>query len=209
MHMLQPGSDGDPLPPHTLIFRIGSDAQVSDAAIERGEVPPGLFELSSDDKKSEGKRLSVWAEELTVADQAWDFMGAKPKNTLVACLNTDDARGIAPPAKLSGLDVQWEKAVLADGSPNGRPGAAGHCGICNLDQDGGNKADRRFLRIELAKAAKLSPVLVPHQFDDENLRVAAYFIAEKDEFGGNCESHWINAVRQLRRAKVREHREST
>lgn len=202
--MLQPGSDGDPLPPHTLIFRIGSNVQVSTATIESGEVPPGLFELSSEDKKSEGKRLSVWAEELTVADQAWDFIGSKPKYTIVACLTTDDVRGIEPRGKLSRLDVQWEKALLADGSPNDRPGVEGHCGICNLDQDGSNKADRKFLRMQLARAAKFSPVRVPHKFDEEHLRVAAYFVAEKDESGGDSESHWIQAVRQLRRAKIRE-----
>ena len=169
-------------------------------------MPPGLFELSSEDKKSEGKRLSVWAEELTVADQAWDFMGSKPKNTLVACLNTDDVRSIAPSAKMSSLDVQWEKAVLADGSPNNRRGAEGHCGICNLDQGGDGrqaKTDRRRIRMKLADAAKLSPVPVPHQFDEEDLRVAAYFIAKKDGSAGDSDSHWIQAVRQLRR-EVRE-----
>jgi hypothetical protein len=209
MPTLQPGGDGEILPPNTLIFRIGSITHVNDAAIERGEVPAGLFELSSEDKKSDGKRLSVWAEELTVADQAWDFMGSKPKNTLVACLSTDDVRGIEPPGKLLRLDVQWEKAMLSDGSPNNRPGAEGHCGICNLDQDGSNKADRRHLRMQLAKAAKLSPVTVPHRFDEEHLRVAAYFIAEKDDSGSSSESHWIQAVRQFRRARVREQFGST
>ena len=63
---------------------------------------PGLFELTDEDKNSPGMRLSVWAEELTVADQAWDFMGSKPKNTLVVCLNVDDVRGIAPPEGFSG-----------------------------------------------------------------------------------------------------------
>lgn len=43
-----------------------------------------MFELSTEDKKSTGQRLSVWVEELTIADQAWGIMGAKPAYTLVA-----------------------------------------------------------------------------------------------------------------------------
>ena len=139
---------------------------------------PGLFELTDEDKNSPGMRLSVWAEELTVADQAWDFMGSKPKNTLVVCLNVDDVRGIAPPEGFSALNVEWEQALRPDGSVNDRPGAEGHSGICNLNQGGGGKQDkakRQQLRLKLAEAAKLSPVPVPHRFEEEQLRVAAYF----------------------------------
>jgi hypothetical protein len=211
--MLQPGSDGDPLPSGTLIFRIGRDVHASAALLQRREVLPGLFELTDDDKNSPGMRLSVWAEELTVADQAWDFMGAKPKNTLVVCLNADDARSIAPPDGFSALNVEWEQALLPDGSPNERPGAEGHCGIANLNQGGGGKQDkakRLRLRMKLAEAAKLSPVPVPHQFDEEHLRVAAYYIAEKcKQPDASVEAHWINAVRELRRERVRKQTEST
>ena len=76
---------------------------------------PGLFELADEHKNSPGMRLSVWAEELTVADQAWDFMGSKPKNTLVVCLNTDDVRGIAPPERFFALNVEWEQALRRTG----------------------------------------------------------------------------------------------
>ena len=86
---------------------------------------PGLFELTDEDKNSPGMRLSVWAEELTVADQAWDFMGSKPKNTLVVCLNVDDVRGIAPPEGFFALNVEWEQALRPDGSVNDRPGPKG------------------------------------------------------------------------------------
>jgi Protein of unknown function (DUF2934) len=206
--MLQPGSDGEPLPPNTLIFRIGRDVHANAALLERREVLPGLFELTDEDKNSPGMRLSVWAEELTVADQAWDFMGSKPKNTLVVCLNVDDVRGIAPPEGFSALNVEWEQALRPDGSVNDRPGAEGHSGICNLNQGGGGKRDkakRLRLRMKLAEAAKLSPVPVPHRFEEEQLRVAAYFIAENGEQpSGDCEAHWVRAIRQLRRARVRE-----
>ena len=59
--------------------------------------------------------------------------------------------------------------------------------------------------MKLAEAAKLSPVPVPHRFDEEHLRVVAYFIAKNGEQpGGDCEAHWVRAIRQLRRARVRE-----
>ena len=128
--MLQPGSDGEPLPPNTLIFRIGRDVHASAALLERREVLPGLFELTDEDKNSPGMRLSVWAEELTVADQAWDFMGSKPKNTLVVCLNVDDVRGIAPPEGFSALNVEWEQALrrtdlsMIAPAPKGIPASA-------------------------------------------------------------------------------------
>lgn len=204
--MLQPGKDGEPLPPNTLVFRIGKNVHVNASLMERQQVLPGLFELTDEDKNSPGMRLSVWAEELTVADQAWDFMGSKPKNTIVACLNTDDVRAIEPPEPMSALDVQWEKAELPNGSPNGRPGAEGHCGISNLNQGGGgrqDKAKRLRFRLKLADAAKLSPVPVPHRFNEDQLRVAAFYIASEDESGGSSEAHWIQALRQFRRAAVR------
>jgi hypothetical protein len=64
-----------------------------------------------------------------------------------------------------------------------------------------------MLRFKLAETAQLSAVPVPHQFDEEHLRVAAYFIAENGEHaGGDCETHWVAAIRQLRRAGVQAER---
>jgi hypothetical protein len=204
--MLQPGSDGDPVPSGTLIFRVGRDVHASEAALERRVPLPGLFELSETDKNAPIPRLSVWVEELSVADQAWDFMGSRPKNTLVACLTVDAVRSINTPEGFAAPDVEWEKALLPDGSPNERPGAQGHCGISNLNQGGngkqdGAKAKRKLIRMKLADAARLSRVPVPHRFDDQHLRVAAFYISTKPEHrSDSCEGHWISAIRQMRRA---------
>lgn len=207
--MLHPGSDGEPLPLGTLIFRIGRDVHFNSALRERGDVSPGIFELTQEDKNSPGKRLSVWVEELTVADQAWCFMGSKPKNSLAACLHVDEIREINPPEGFARLDVEWEQALNPDRTVNDRPGAEGHSGISNLHQGGEGKQDkarRMRLRLCLADIAKLSPVPVPHDIPDEHLRVAAYFIHEKNgERGASDEANWIKAVRQLRRARVRDH----
>jgi hypothetical protein len=193
--MLQRGSDGEALPSGTLVFRIGKNVHASSALLGRGDVLPGLFELTQEDKKSLGKRLSVWVEELTIADQAWCFMGSKPHNSMVACLDVDEIREIVPPNGFTRLDAVWEQALNSDGTTNDRPGAKGHSGISNLHQGGEgtqDKARRKRLRLSLADIAKLSPVPVPHDIPDDHLRVAAYFIYEKHvERGDSEEVNWI------------------
>ena len=42
--------------------------------------------------------------QLTIADQGWAYMGAKPANTVVACLNVDDIRAF-PPSDYAGIIV--------------------------------------------------------------------------------------------------------
>jgi hypothetical protein len=210
--MLRLGSDGEPLPDGTLIFRIGKDVHLNKMAMEQRKALPGMFELSETDKKSDGQRLSVWIEELTIADQGWAFMGAKPVNTVVACLNVDEIRLIPRQEPFHAIDVQWEQAMFDDGTPNHLPGAEGHSGITGLNQGGKGKMDsnrRRALRSMLADMAEISPVPVPHDIHEEQLRNAAYFIdKQREQPDGTCETHWISAIRQLRRARVRAYKES-
>ena len=207
--MLSPGNDGDALPDGTLIFRIGKDVHLNSVAMEKRAALPGMFALSSMDKKSDGQRLSVWVEVLTIADQGWAFMGAQPKNTVVACLNVDEIRALSRQEPFDALNVQWEKATTSDGSPNLEPGANGHCGISGLNQGTDGNTDsksRKAMRSMLADIARISPVPVPHNFPEEHLRVAAYFINENCESSaGDDSSHWVSAIRQARRALVREH----
>jgi hypothetical protein len=96
MCTLSPGNDGDRLPPGTLVFRIGKNAHVSPAGLDyvlgQRKALPEMFQPSGDEE-----RLSVWVEELTIADQAWAIMGCKPANTVVACLTVDNIRAIMPP----------------------------------------------------------------------------------------------------------------
>ncbi len=70
MSILRPGKEGDPLPCGTIVFRISESRNVNFVAMEERRALPGMFELSTPEKKSKHKRLSIWAEELTVADQA-------------------------------------------------------------------------------------------------------------------------------------------
>lgn len=210
MTALVPGNDGDPVPAGLRIFRIGRDTDVSPVVIERKKALEIMFELSEEDKEAEVPRLSVWVEPLTVADQAWDFMGKKPNRTVVACLSVDAVNAIQPEDQFVPLRVEWERAMVDDGSgskaPNTRPGAEGHAGIVGLNQGSKGKTDkfrRKALRSALADLARISDVPVPHQFEREHLEVAAYYISRKpDQRTGRPDGDWIKAVRQLRRMRA-------
>jgi hypothetical protein len=213
MSSFRQGQDGEPLPAGTLIFRIGKGAKLSQEAIREGKALPMMFEPSSDDKKSVSKCISVWVEELTVADQGWAIMGSNPANTLAACMNADDVCGAPAQDGFNPMHTCWETAKHDDESLNTDPGAEGHAGIWGLIQGGNGKTDkmkREALRSVLADLAKLSPVPVPHNFEQELVQVAAYMIAEKHE-DCDCSSgkHWMLGVQQLRRMAVRAARESS
>jgi hypothetical protein len=217
MSTLCPGIDGTPVPDGVLIFRIGKNAQLSPAGIGRRKASPAMFELSTDDKNSPGKRLSVWLEELTVADQAWAFMGANPERTVVACLNVDSIHAMPVQPGFSSLRVEWEQGLTEDASgnklPNTLPGGEGHAGIANLHQGADNKTDskkRKALRSILADIAKISPVLVPHDIPEEHIQIAAFFISLKpDQSTGSQAQDWIKAIRQLRRDRVKQDAQQT
>jgi hypothetical protein len=167
-----------------------------------------MFQPSSRELESLGKRLSVWIEQLTLADQAWAFMGCNPKKTVVACLSVDDICAIEPPESLRALRVEWEKALKPDGTPNELPGAEGHVGITGLVQGGDGKIDkklRKALRSKLADLAFISLVPVPHDIPEDFIRVAAYFIYKNEVTESRTpDLHWIAAVRQIRRTRAHE-----
>jgi hypothetical protein len=208
MTKIDAGSEGSPLPEGTLVFRIGKGLRLNTEAIETNQGLEILFELSSTDKESPGQRLSIWVEELTLPDQAWDIMGRNPASTVVACINVDSICGIAPPDPFAPLRVEWERAIRSDGTPNTKPGADGHCGISGLNQGGKGKVDgnrRKELRSKLADLARISPVPVPHDIPEEVLHVAAYYISiDPHTPDGDCEDNWIRAIRMIRRLRVRE-----
>jgi hypothetical protein len=206
--MLLPGIDGDPLPAGTLIFRIGTKLHLSPEALDKKRALPEMFKPSSRDEESAGRRLSIWVEELTLPDQAWVFAGCDPEKAVVACLNSDAVRAIQAPEPFDSLDLEWEQALLDDGGVNVQPGAQGHAGIAGLCQGGKGKRDsnrRKALRSKLADIATISPTPARHEIPDEHLRLAAYYIYEKEnERNASQIAHWIKAIRQLRRARVLE-----
>lgn len=176
-----------------------------------------MFEPSSADKKSESKCISIWVEALTVADQAWAMMGAKPANTVVACFRADAVAAVPAQPGFAPMRTVWETAVVDNGddttSPNNHPGADGHAGLWGLLQGGGGNADkakRLALRSALADLAEISPVPVPHDLAEEHIRIAAYFLTENH--GGTRlapEAYWMRAVRHLRRERVQKERDDS
>src|SRR5207302_3211753 len=103
---ISPGSDGEPLPAGTRIFRIARGVHLSPETIRQQVVTESMFQPSSSDL-----RLSVWVEELTIADQAWTFLNENPKNNIVLCLSTELVRAIPPEQGFAAMDVEWELAT--------------------------------------------------------------------------------------------------
>jgi hypothetical protein len=153
MNELQPGADGERLPDDEWVVRVCK--QVS----KNGAITEGEFILSSDDRDDPKHRLSVYAERLTTAEQAFGFTNADPKNAVLGPLKVQDVRRLkAEPTTLEtpSLEVEWQPKTVKDENgvpkPDTRPGAAGHCGIHDLTQ--GNRTQRRSLRVQLAELAQ-------------------------------------------------------
>ena len=126
-----------------------------------GKISPDEFELSTEDKKSELKSLSVWADKLTTPEQAREFMGKKKESYSLFCvLNVDEVRALRPDpdnVDVSSLDVVWDPLTLLqeDGTelPDSPSGAEGHSGITGLMRVGLPRISFFSLRSQLADHA--------------------------------------------------------
>jgi hypothetical protein len=145
----QPGPTGEPLPPGEWVLRL---AVASKDFLETGQVSPEAFALSTEDRRDDPPRLSVWAERLTRPEQAWHLMGEKPSYRLIVRLSVDAIRTLRPNPdipEVPGLDVQWHPLLNDDGSPDSRSGAEGHAGLVGLHA--GSPAQRKSWRRRLAR----------------------------------------------------------
>src|SRR5437879_331674 len=130
MSDLRRGSDGEPIPSGEVVLRMGIPSM--DFALRR-KASPNWFELSTEDKKMDVPRLSVFCEKLTSPRQAWQLLGSREEYTAVVRLDVDDVREIRPEpdsSEVPSLDVVWDDEV------NPGPGAEGHAGITGLDRGG-------------------------------------------------------------------------
>jgi len=178
---ITPGPDGTPVPPGTSVIRLeklpapNGDA---DSLLQQGKAWPGLFILSSADKKRRPPRLSVWLTALTSVAQAW---ARRPVSRVVCTLGVDAMREVAAEAEAHrsttrSLDVEWEKAVrVVDGLevPDELPGHEGHCGITGLGDDNGNKTQRELLRSILADTVRPGDVTILTDADIVSFQAAA------------------------------------
>jgi hypothetical protein len=149
MERPQPGQAGESLPADEWVLRL---VVPSKDFLETGQVSPEAFALSSEDRRDNPPRLSVWAERLTHAEEAWQLMGGKPAYRLVVRMNVDVIRALRPNPELPelpDLDVQWHPLVSEAGTPDMRAGADGHAGIVGLHV--GSAAQRKSWRRRLAR----------------------------------------------------------
>jgi hypothetical protein len=145
----QSGRTGEPLPSGEWVLRL---AVASKDFLETGQVSPEAFALSTEDRRDDPPRLSVWAERLTRPEQAWHLLGEKPNYRLIVRLNVDTIRALRPSPdtpELPGLDVQWHSLQNDDGRPDTRLGAEGHAGLVGLHS--GSPAQRKSWRRRLAR----------------------------------------------------------
>lgn len=89
---LRPGAKGEPLPDDVFVIRLGKP---STDALALQKAHESHFALSTADEQSELQSLSVWARDLTSAEQARELMGEnKAAYQLALHLNVDAIRAI-------------------------------------------------------------------------------------------------------------------
>jgi hypothetical protein len=155
MSALQPGADGDPLPPDEWVSRVCKKHNLTKA----GEIHELLFRPSSKDREDSKNRLTVWVRSLTPDEYAYALSFADPASSIIAPLNVDEVRKLRPDPDTSDipqLEVEWHPLSEDDGEgnkiPDRRPGAAGHAGIHDLVR--GSDLQRQSLRVQLAMMAQ-------------------------------------------------------
>ncbi len=139
-HILQRGAQDEPLPNEAVVLR----AQKPPLNYEEGEPlsrEAFNFSLSTSDKLLPVPKLSVYVLGLTTEAQACALVGNGTTHRLIARVSVAAVREII--VEGNRLDVIWDAAFFADGTPDTRPGANGHAGIVGL----GRPKDRPDLKI--------------------------------------------------------------
>jgi hypothetical protein len=135
-------AENQPLPGNTFIFRM-----CSSDFLNCSENLQEVFNLSTEDKKSEIPHLSAYETSLTKIEQA-KLLTSKD---LEIKLSVNEIRKI----KELCLNVNWFCAKLPNNSKDCRPGAIGHCGIIGLFRpDSMPRTQFRKARIKLADMAR-------------------------------------------------------
>jgi len=140
--------DGETLPGSCTVVRLAKPT--SDGALAL----PIHFELSSKDKASELKSISVWEESLTPAAIARTLMNDMDNGyTLGLSMSVDAIRALSvvieesPARQVISLDVVWDRDC--------RAGAEGHAGITGLHRQPGHpKLQYKMMRSKLAEIAR-------------------------------------------------------
>ncbi|MGB5134327.1 MAG: hypothetical protein WBN89_04045 [Prochlorococcaceae cyanobacterium] len=140
--------DGEPLQRSCTVVRLAMPTSEGAVAL------PIHFQLSSEDKASKLKSISVWEESLTPATVARTLMNdTENAYTLGLSMSVDAIKDLSvvieedPVRKVISLDVVWDRDC--------RGGAEGHAGITGLHRQPGHpKLQYKMMRSKLAAIAR-------------------------------------------------------
>ncbi|MGM0460054.1 MAG: hypothetical protein ACQERO_11980 [Bacteroidota bacterium] len=146
----KPHKTGTPLSDDDDVIRLGLQQSSYDF------IGANQFNLSSEEKSLNWKRISVWETSLSTIQQITSFVN-NPKRKLVIELNVQKVRSIRI-ADVQ-LDVKWDRLNWCIDNDNEKretyiPGCEGHCGLEGLYSN--NKKLRKKIRKELADLATSS-----------------------------------------------------
>jgi hypothetical protein len=147
----KPGKTGESLDGKDNVVRLGLEQS------NYNRIGANHFRLSSNEKDSDWKRISVWESSLTTIEEARSIV-TNPKRKLILDLNVGDVRSIAINAQVE-LDVKWDRLPdCIDGKGNRgsnyRDGCEGHCAMDGIYPKG--KKLRKRIRRKLADLAMSS-----------------------------------------------------
>jgi hypothetical protein len=146
----KPHETRDPLDDEDDVIRLGLEQSSYDF------IGANQFNLSSEEKSLDWKRISVWETSLSTVKQITSFVN-NPKRKLVIVLNVQKVRSISI-ANVQ-LDVKWDRLnwcidKVKEKKETYIPGCEGHCGLDGLYSN--NKKLRKKIRKRLADLAMSS-----------------------------------------------------
>jgi len=146
----KPHKTGESLHEDDDVIRLGLEQSSYDV------IGANQFNLSSEEKNHDWKRISVWETSLSTVQQIISIVN-KPKRRLVIELNVRNVRSIR--IDNVQLDVKWDRLNWCidkdyEKRETYTPGCEGHCGLDGLYSN--NKKLRKKIRKELANLATSS-----------------------------------------------------
>ena len=146
----KPCKTGEPLHDDDDVIRLGLEQSSYET------IGANQFNLSTEEKNCEWKKISVWETSLSTVNQITSFLN-NPKRKLVIELNVLNVRSI----RLNNveLDIKWDRLNWCIDENNKKRetyinGCEGHCALDGLYPN--NKKLRKKIRKELAELATLS-----------------------------------------------------
>lgn len=140
------GNHLEPVDKSLYVFRLARPSKDFEEKKSIFPITFTAFAMSTEDKKGTPPHLSVWVENYTTPNQAYNFLQPDSPNKTICWLNVDDVHNVCSEINQQIyrdlLDVLWVNITIS------QIGSEGHAGIVGLDQQ--NKLLRKDLRSKLA-----------------------------------------------------------